>query len=352
MSKRALLFPRIKNGLQLIPVQEQIYLGHSGGGVFLPFDPYLKLLRSCTGRYEISQILTITNFERAYALYHLNQLSELGLLELLPEPAQIDLADESLKIFAHRHEIERRLITWRQLPAALFDGGFYELSVRAEFSILIHGDNRIAHLLFPLLLASGFTHVKLISPKNSSALIEATDINALSITAEHLAKRKSNHLGDLARNSILFQKEGLFPPAPDLIIASAPAPADYIQRWMSETSTHIQIGSSIAGEVEISHLITPGATPCLRCVQLHRVDVLPAGAAPLLTRLDSDNYSELPVSAAAYLAGFMATLIADLLVNHSSPLKENKSAVINLLEPTLPIRFHEWEFHPECGCQR
>ena len=65
-------------------------------------------------------------------------------------------------------------------------------------------------------------------------------------------------------------------------------PADY-QPWLSRDVPHLAICFDESG-VEISHIVIPGVTPCLGCVELHRINNVPnwIKIATQLTNLDRD----------------------------------------------------------------
>ncbi len=65
-------------------------------------------------------------------------------------------------------------------------------------------------------------------------------------------------------------------------------PADY-QPWLSRDVPHVAICFDESG-VEISHIVIPGVTPCLGCVELHRINNEPnwIKIATQLTSLDRD----------------------------------------------------------------
>ena len=65
-------------------------------------------------------------------------------------------------------------------------------------------------------------------------------------------------------------------------------PADY-QPWLSRDVPHLAICFDESG-VEISHIVIPGVTPCLGCIELHRINNEPnwIKIATQLTNLDRD----------------------------------------------------------------
>ena len=145
----------------------------------------------------------------------------------------------------------------------------------------------------------------------------------------------------------------------DLIIATSPPSLDAIARWQSEGTPHIALTLPTKTDIEISPLITPGVTPCLQCTALQRRDALPSDLAPLacipfsdLAFTEHTRRSELPAPSAALIASLLTTITIDICRGAFGATVDQPhlSQVINLLEPTLPVRHRVWNFHPECGC--
>ena len=373
-------FPRIKPSLHLISRESgEIYCGTSDEGFLLDALPYLPLLRTCTGRTSIDEICRLTRQGRQEVLRHVGHLIELGLVENLESaPASASsYADQKMYLAKAQEEIETSLITHRS-----HDGGHFEWSARANFSILITGDTRIARTLLPLLSASGFTQTTIDGDTYSPSHIEAKDINSLTVTTEEIGKSKELHHRDLIRRSKVGSSQGLRAVRPHLVIATAPPYAEQIQRWQSEGIAHITLENSKAALIEITPIIIPGVTPCLRCITLHRSDALPSELRPILFHRGATESSatessatessatgqrrmELPVASAALIASLLASrainfafqslgnsslLGSDLQADSLATPASNNSHVINLLEPMTPILERKWNFHPECGC--
>jgi len=345
----------------------QFYLGDSQSGYLLDPNPYLWIIRGATGAIQGSRI--IDELTRAYSLSPdltqsaLRELVDLGLMELLPTPDYLDSHSfnsgdgEFAKNINQREinrserlSIERSLITYRSI-----DGGYAEWDARASVAISIVGDNRIARNLLPLLIASGFTKSSIAITSKDLFALTARDINALSVSLEHLGRSRALHHRELIRHSrVDGSKE---PPhhglqtLPDLIIATSPPPPDLIAQWQSENLRHLAVGEPTRSDLEISPIIHPGATPCLRCIALHRRDALPESLAPLALPLSATSGAEIPATSAALIAALLASMTENFFAHpHDCRQHDSHSLIINLLEPTLAPRRQRWNFHPECGC--
>ena len=258
---------------------------------------------------------------------------------------------------------------------------------REDFSILIHGENRIAHNLLAILLGSGFRHVQIIAAnKLLPSHIEHADFNALSVTNENLGEHRSATHSRIARSASLFTTSDSGESGnhstldsrrikdPDLIISTSKAQGDYRQRWMSDSSTHLYIDSEEDGYAWIGPLVIPGHYPCLTCFELHERDHREEKAIP--TSLPSLR-QELTISAAALVSAVVALEISSFAATGESTLIASRHP-ISLRAPIAhfgnsasshpsmrdlrqsPREVNEvvqrprsrqyFDFHPECGC--
>lgn len=93
------------------------------------------------------------------------------------------------------------------------------------------------------------------------------------------------------------------------------------------------------GSVHIGPMVSPGTTPCLRCVDLHYRDCLPAwhtGGEP--------EVLEAPVATLA--AGCVASAALQRLDGERCAVEASTIEV----RPSLVVRRREWNLHPDCGC--
>lgn len=363
-----LLNPKIKPTLQLIVRSNGfIFVGTVTEGFELDRDPYLPLLRRCTGEFTTSQIAAQLGESLTVVAAQLEKLQTLGIIE---EHQPLPAHSESL-LSHKRREIETILTSHRSS-----DGSAAEWRARRDFSILITGDTRIARNLLPLLAASGFINTTLMVDSVTSAHLEFKDINALTVTIGDLGKSKRAHHQQLMqRAQIVSSAQSLsdfrFHPAhpsrpahpshgtkPHLAIATCEPRADEIQRWQSEGISHLAVGPLVGSQIEISPIITPGVTPCLQCIALHKRDALPHDLHPLSFNLAAAGApsSELPVASAALVASLLTSLAIDSswrAIKRELKVGADQahlSHVINLLSPTSAPVERRWSFHPECGC--
>jgi len=361
------IYPRVKASLRVLARRDgTIYVGDARDGFVLDAIPYRQLLRHSTGVHSHAQIAEQLNLSPRALLHLLHELTCLGVIENLTGPDHTHAAHMQQQHHLNareRVESERSLITHRST-----DGGAGELQARAEFHIEIRGDTRIARNLLALLVGSGFTSTTLQLSPYDQALLHARDLNALTVTSEHLGKSKALHHRDIVRHNqlIMHNLSGSdlrvvsTHRRRDLIVATAVVSAQDIQEWQSEGVRHLAISEVIAQTLEISPIIEPGAGPCLRCLSLHRRDALPDDLSLLA---QPEQIGELPISSAALVAALVASKIANFahqvhgaagipVMDQSEDLESyrRKSQMINLLDPSQPMEDRRWNFHPECGC--
>jgi len=356
------IYPRLKASFRVLTRRDgTIYVGDAREGFILDAIPYRQILRHSTGVHAHAEIARLLDLSPSALLQLLHELTALGVIEHHAGPSTTG-AQHHLNA-SERVDSERSLITHRST-----DGGQGELHARATFQIEIRGDTRIARNLLALLAGSGFTSTTLHLSPYDQPLLHARDLNALSVTSEHLGKSKSLHHRDIVRQNNLIMHNLVRSDLrvvstrgrQDLIVATAGVDAQEIQQWQSEGVRHLAISEVIAQTLEISPIIEPGAGPCLRCISLHRRDALPEDLSLLV---QPEQTGELPISSAALVAALLASMIANFFhrVHFSAGIPvlgypeelesyRRRSQVINLLDPSQPMEDRRWNFHPECGC--
>ena len=356
------IYPRLKASLRVLTRRDgTIYVGDARDGYILDAIPYRQILRLSTGAHSHAFIADQLDLSPSALGHILHELTSLGVIENLASPSRT--GQQHHLNASERIESERSFITHRSI-----DGGQGELHARAAFQIEIRGDTRIARNLLALLVGSGFTSTTIKVSPHDPTLLQARDLNALSVTSEDLGKSKSLHHRDIARQNHLVMHNLATTDLrvvsgrgkQDLVVATSSASAEDIQEWQSEGVRHLAISEVIAQTIEISPVIEPGVGPCLRCISLHRRDALPEDLSLLAAPQSS---GELPVVSAALVASLLASKIANFAhrvhgaadipgMEQSEELERyrRRSQVINLLDPSLTMEDRRWSFHPECGC--
>ena len=199
--------------------------------------------------------------------------------------------------------------TW--LPGTT-DGGVATVNERQNYLIEISGGNRVATLLYTLLLTSGFTQVRFTeSARGKSAAIGDLDIGVAGISAPDYGFVFTKNREDLRRDYSLFplDKSANYQDqasTPDLEIHCGDIDPEKLSLWMSYSQPFLHIPHPLGGRAEIGPLVIPGKTPCLRCAELAERDQSGITAQQSL-RLD-DNY-EYPQIAAHGIAAIAASQV-------------------------------------------
>jgi len=103
------------------------------------------------------------------------------------------------------------------------------------------------------------------------------------------------------------------------------------------------------GTVVVGPLVRPGSTPCLNCLDLHRIDRDPAWrvvAAQLHTGSDAAE----PVAATTALAA-AAFAAAEVLAHIDGGVPTTLGATVEIAGAQRSTR-RRWSHHPQCGCRR
>lgn len=330
---------RLKSGVSLIQRGENFLLTLPSRAMLLTEAVHVLFARNFDGRRSTQQIAKGLFCEveeiRAFA----SLLTREGFADEARRPPALPTLDLSQEIIATRTSIESSLVTHR---AGSVDGGQREILAREEATILISGENRLARHLLVALKASGFTNTRLISRTNLPPRLDSSDLCGVVVRASDIGKLRRDFTEELSRGAQLSRTELVAKAAPDLIISTIPIEWDYVQRWMSEGSTHLHLNQVLGHEIEIGPLVIPGETPCLRCIALIKEESGAGGGDESIRR-------EAPSAVSAYISGLITLALAQYFATGSTPLRAS-SHWYDLLEPLRAPEVRHWNFHPECGC--
>lgn len=340
-NERILNYARLKSGVSLTASGDAHYLGLPTRGFILTDPLQVQIVRALNGQRTLQEIALGLLCEPDTVNTFTDLLVEEGVLDLRSAPFDSAEADLSKQFKAHREASEQELLTHR---SGVFDGGQNELINRGRTTILISGENRLAHNLLVALQSSGFTQSRLITRAHLPTRIVANDVCGIAVRASDIGKNRQDFTKELIRNSQIAQQEQGVKNNPDLIISTIPIEWDYVQRWMSEGSVHLHINPLIGPHIEIGPLVIPGQTPCIRCVTLIKRE-----NGTVVDREFIRN--ELPSAAVAFLSGLITLAVAEYVATGSTPLQA-ASFWYNLLNPMAEPEIRHWTFHPTCGCRQ
>ena len=337
---QTLKYPRLKSGVSLSDLGAQYFLGLPTRGIMISESLQVQIVRTMDGQRTLRAIAAGLMCDVDEVSFLASLLLSEGFIDLESVPRELMSADLSQQLKLQRESAEQALLSHR---VGVHDGGRDEFAIRARASILISGENRLARNLLVSLHASGFTQSRLISRANLPSQSVGGDVCGIAVRTSDIGKDRLDFTKELMRNSQITRNSEGAKPKPDLIISTIPIEWDYIQRWMSEGSTHLHINPLIGPDLEVGPLVVPGQTPCLRCVTLIKRE---NG-----TVVDQEFVrGELPSASVAFVSGLITLAVGELFAPGTSPLQAS-SFWYNLLAPMRPPERRHWSFHPKCGCK-
>ena len=238
------------------------------------------------------------------------------------------------------------------------DTGVGVLSARQNYLIEISGSNRVATLLFTLLLTSGFTQVRFAATGRNST-IDDLDIGVDGITSSDFGfsfiknreeRRRDYSLFPLDKGANYLDEAS----TPDLAIACGDIDPEKLSLWMSYGQAFMHIPHPRAARAEIGPMVIPGKTPCLRCAQLAECDQSGVISSRTLAAPEKVEYPQIAAHAVAALAASQITAYCDAItLSEGEALKGpeifGKITVIDyqhLAQPQVVAITR----HPLCGC--
>ena len=323
-------YPIIRPGNHLIQlINGGYYIGSSRKGFCFDEIERFRFLQYCNGNRDLEEISKIIGTEISV----LNQFLQAGLLnqylvnltsstsanQIIAEIGNFGEArtSESRKLKTRRdcnfefYLRRNKSVLKSEIDASTHSSSSELFTNRAGKEILIFGSNQFTIQLLATLQAAGFSSSKIIGSFGKDQLqLSADDISGGVIQSSDIGSTISQISKRISREHQLVNAGTLKPATnsnPALIIAMQPIPADYQQRWLSESTPHLVIGPIVENQIEIGPLILPGKTTCLRCIDLT------AASNALTPEIASLNYlnsfERLPSGVLALSVG-LATLFA------------------------------------------
>ena len=245
--------------------------------------------------------------------------------------------------------------TWR---TDVTDGGVALLGARQNFLIEISGNNRVATLLYSLLLASGFTQSRF-APGARTAQIGDLDIAVDGITSAQYGFAFIKNREDVRRDYSLFplDKSANYldeASTPDLVIVCGDIDPEKLALWMSYGQTFIHIPHPEGGRARIGQIVIPGKTPCLRCAELVERDQSGVISQRVLSTEVTQEYPHIAAHAVAALAASSVVSYCDAAtLSEGEVLKDaelfGKITIVDYQRVAQP-QVVAITRHPLCGC--
>lgn len=246
--------------------------------------------------------------------------------------------------------------------SSVIDGGVEILSARQNYLCEISGNNRVATLLYSLLLASGLSQVRFTpNSRGRDPLIGDIDMALSTFRQSDTGTAFKSHCEMIRRELALFpldRHENYLDEAssPDLRIHCGDINAETLSLWMSSGEKFLIIPSPRADSALIGPLVIPGVSPCLRCYELSSREQ--RGVINLLD-FTPDVAKEYPQIAAHFIAAMAASLIVQFCdattVANQTDTAADFSALLGI---AISIDYQLLAYpqvvaiarHPLCGC--
>ncbi|CAN2176291.1 hypothetical protein MCETARE7_00176 [Candidatus Nanopelagicaceae bacterium] len=246
--------------------------------------------------------------------------------------------------------------------SGVIDGGVEMLSARQNYLCEISGNNRVATLLYSLLLASGLSQVRFTpTSRGRYPLIGDIDMALSTFRQSDTGTAFKSHCEMMRRELALFpldREENYLDEAstPDLRIHCGDINPETLSLWMSSGEKFLIIPTPRADSALIGPLVIPGASPCLRCYELSSREQ--RGVVDHL-EFTPDVAKEYPQIAAHFIAAMAASMIVQfcdaITVANQRDTAADFSALLGI---AISIDYQLLAYpqvvaiprHPHCGC--
>lgn len=259
--------------------------------------------------------------------------------------------DASFKQLQIRMSSELSQTTWVD---GVVDGGVELLSARQSFGVEIHGDNRLATLIYAALLASGVTNTKFsIGSRKSLRPIADHDLGTGLLRNTDFGLSFATRIEELSREWSLFPtasknvKGTISTPIPErnLRVVVGDYNQGLIEQLMRDKHDHLFVGQSSGGAAFVGPLVTPGESPCIECATLAFNERLGVGGfIPA-----SSEKVDVPIALSFRLAGAATQAILQLIDTGVSDLTGARLCCdYTLVHAQQPLHISR---HPLCACR-
>jgi bacteriocin biosynthesis cyclodehydratase domain-containing protein len=218
---------------------------------------------------------------------------------------------------------------------------------RLAAQVLITGASQLAVPIAATLASAGVGHVD----PSVGGLTRLTDVAPAGLLPSDAHRPRGIAAAEAVRRAApdidlapLGRREATF-----AVLVGFTAPASltalaYDTRRLAHLAVSVRDGTVVVGP-----LVRPGRTPCLNCLDLHRVDRDPAWpvvAAQLHTGPDATE----PLAVTTALTG-AAYAAAEVLAHIDGGRPTTLGATVEIHGPGRAVR-RRWTQHPRCGCRR
>jgi hypothetical protein len=308
-------------------------------------DAPLDVVEKVIKQLEITQLLDVTTSKiRLHNRFH----SPIAERSAHTEDQSNDASFKQLQL---RMSPELSQTTW---VSGVVDGGVEVLSSRQNFGVEIHGENRLATLIYAALLASGVTDTKFsIASNRDVTSIGDGDLGTGVLRISDFGLNYKSRIEELTREWSLFPTaskivkgtiNSQIPERNVRVIVGRYSP-QLQEQLMRDRMDHLFVGSVFGGAAYAGPLVQPGKTPCVKCLEMGKAERY---GITHLVPVASHNL-EIPVAISYQMAGTIVQAILQLIDTGTCELT-GAQMCFDYTTPVqqVPVRFSR---HPQCKCQ-
>ena len=362
---------RLKAGIHIYRTPIGLRCGTARSSFAIPEKGYVRALEilssSSDVAIDIPSVCGITAEDYRELMW---SLEEHEFLETSPSVLSVTTRFQSVAKHKRRDilpdaafsQLQKRVapeLSHTRLLPGVHDSGASIINARQNVRVEIYGSDRIATLLYGILLSSGVTYTHFaLGTRSQDPLIIDTDLTAGFIRSTDVGQSYKQRMEDLGKELSLFPIERLEsaqeldgePVERYIKIHIGAMDPQLLSQWMAAEQEHIVISPPDGGKCVIGPLVQPGKTPCTRCRNIAIDEVVGSAsvtADKVLVGERPDN-QEMPVFMAHYLAGLTASFILQRIDTNKSDLTGAYMAVDSLAlseSSLIPIARN-----PACGC--
>ena len=362
---------RLKEGISIYRTPIGLRCGTARSSFAIPEKGYVRALEilssSNVDLIDIPSACGITAEEYRELMWN---LEEHEFLETSPSVLSVTTRFQSVAKHKRRDilpdaafsQLQKRVapeLSHTRLLPGVHDSGASIINARQNVRIEIYGSDRIATLLYGILLSSGVTYTHFaLGTRSQDPLVIDTDLSAGFIRSTDVGQSYKQRMEDLGKELSLFPIERLEsaqeldgePPERYIKIHIGAMDPQLLSQWMSAGQEHLVITPPDGGKCVIGPLVQPGKTPCTRCRNI-AIDEVIGSASVVADKVligDHPDAQEMPVFVAHYLAGLIASFILQRIDQNKSDLTGAYMAVdsLSLSESSLISVAR----NPACGC--
>ncbi len=362
---------RLKEGINIYRTPTGLRCGTARSSFAIPEKGFVRALEilssSSDDAIDIPSVCGITAEDYREFIW---SLEEHEFLETSPSVLSVTTRFQSIAKHKRRDilpdaafsQLQKRVapeLSHTRLLPGVHDSGASIVNTRQNVRIEIYGSDRIATLLYGILLSSGVTYTHFaLGTRSRDPLIIDTDLSAGFIRSTDVGQSYRQRMEDLGKELSLFPIERLEnaqeldgePPERYIKIHIGAMDPQLLSQWMSAGQEHIVITPPDGGKYVVGPLVQPGKTPCTRCRNI-AIDEVIGSASVIADKVligERPDNQEPPVFVAHYLAGLIASIILQRIDANKSDLTGAYMAVDSLAlskSSLIPVARN-----PACGC--